>query len=101
MFQAPVIASSQLVLAGQAASTGTSGLRGSPGTAVLGLLSSPAGEKCDQLLVPAPAGAEAPGVCTVPGEKSGVLALEQGLAEEHEGLSGGVLEGGEVSAARV
>lgn len=50
MFKAPATVSLQLVLAGQAASTGTSGLRGSPGTAVLGLLSSPAGGKCDQLL---------------------------------------------------
>lgn len=69
MFQAPVTTSLQLVLAGQAVSTRTSGLCGSPGTAVLGLLSSPAVGKCDRLLVPAPAGAEAPGVCAVPGEE--------------------------------
>lgn len=75
MFQAPATASLQLVLAGQAASTGTSGLRGIPGTAVLGLLSSPAGGKCDQLLVPAPAGVEAPGVCTLPGEESGCVGF--------------------------
>lgn len=75
MFQAPVTTALQLVLAGQAASTWTSGLRGSPGIAVLGLLSSPAGGKCDQLLVPAPAGAEAPGVCAVPGEKSGCVGF--------------------------
>lgn len=47
MFWAPAAASSQLVLTGQAASTRTSGLHGSHGTAVLGLLSSPAGGKRD------------------------------------------------------
>lgn len=79
MFQAPATVSLQLVLAGQAASTRTSGLRGSLGTAVLGLLSSPAGGKCDQLLVPAPAGAEAPGVYTVPGEESGCVGFGKKL----------------------
>ena len=83
MFQAPATVSLQLVLAGQAASTGTSGLRGSPGTAVLGLLSSPAGGKCDQLLVPAPAGAEAPRVCTVPGDKSGCVGFGNKLLQRN------------------
>lgn len=60
----------QLVLAGQAAFTRTSGLHSSPGTAFLGLLFSPPGGQHDRLLVPAPAGAEAPETCTVPGEES-------------------------------
>ena len=70
MFQAPATAFLQLVLASQVASMGTSGLCGSPGTAVVGLLSSPAGGKHDQLFMPAPGEAEAPGVCAVPGEES-------------------------------
>lgn len=72
MLQAPKTASLQWVLAGQAASRGTSALRGSPGTALLQLLSSTAGEKCDRLLVPAAAGVEAPAGCEVPKESGGV-----------------------------
>lgn len=84
MFQAPATASLQLVLTGQAASTRTSGLHGKPSTPVLGLLSSPPGVQCDQLLVPALAGAEVPGVCTVPGVQVCWL-WEQALAEKCEG----------------
>lgn len=62
MLQAPETAALQLVLAGQAASRGTSAPRGSPGTALLQLMSSTAGEKCDRLLVPAAAGVDTPGV---------------------------------------
>lgn len=93
MFQAPATASLQLVLTGQAASTRTSGLHGKPSTPVLGLPSSPAGGQCDQLLVPVFAGAEVPGVCTVPGVQVCWL-WEQAFADKSEGLNGSVLEVG-------
>lgn len=70
MLQALVTAVLQLVLTSQNAFPGTSGVRGSSGTAVLWCLSSAAGEKHDQMLVPESAGVGAPGVCEVPGEES-------------------------------
>lgn len=86
-------ASLQLVLTGQAASTRTSGLCGKPSTPALGLLSSPDGRQCDQLLVPVFAGAEGPGVCTVTGVQV-CLLWEQALTDKCEGLNGSVLDMG-------